>query len=179
MSNKNIKDENPETEKAQQEQAETVENKVPLEENGTENWEEKYNEINDKYLRLYSEFDNFRKRSMKEKVDILGQASTEVIKDLLPILDDFDRAFASNDKNSESFYDGMALIQNKFKKTLEDKGLKPIESTGKDFDVELHEAITNVPAPSKKEKGKVVDTIEKGYYFKDKILRYAKVVVGQ
>ncbi|MEO9258384.1 MAG: nucleotide exchange factor GrpE [Crocinitomicaceae bacterium] len=145
-----------------------------------DNWEEKYNEINDRYIRLYSEFDNFRKRTIKEKVDIIGQAGADVIKDLLPVLDDFDRAFAMKEPvDLVAFHEGVSLIHTKLNQILVSKGLKSIDATGEVFDTDLHEAITNVPAPTKADKGKVVDMVEKGYFLKDKILRYAKVVVGQ
>jgi molecular chaperone GrpE len=145
-----------------------------------DNWEEKYNEINDRYIRLYSEFDNFRKRTIKEKVDIIGQAGADVIKELLPVLDDFDRAFALKEPvDLEAFYEGISLIHTKLNQVLVAKGLKPIEAKGEVFDTDLHEAITNIPAPTDAEKGKVLDMVEKGYFLKDKILRYAKVVVGQ
>lgn len=141
----------------------------------------KYNEINDKYLRLYSEFDNFRKRTQKEKVDLYKTAGQEVITALLPIIDDFYRAEkATQDSNDvDSIKEGMALIQNKFVNTLKQKGLEEIESAvGKDFDLELHEAITQIPAPTEKDKGKVIDEIEKGYTLNGKVIRYTKVVVG-
>lgn len=145
-----------------------------------ENWEEKYNDINDRYIRLYSEFDNFRKRTIKEKVDIIGQAGADVIKDLLPVLDDFDRAFAMKEPvDLVTFHEGVSLIHTKLNQILVAKGLKSIDATGEVFDTDLHEAITNVPAPTKADKGKVIDMVEKGYFLKDKILRYAKVVVGQ
>jgi molecular chaperone GrpE len=167
----NINEENLSKESISEEKNETTTDTI--------NWEEKFNEMQDKYLRLYSEFDNFRKRSIKEKVDYIGQASADIIKELLPILDDLDRAFTSNEASSEGFYEGISLIRSKLHKTLEDKGLKAIESSGQVFDVELHEAITNFPAEKEEDKGKVINTIEKGYYLKDKVLRFAKVVVGQ
>lgn len=146
----------------------------------TDPWETKYNELNDRYLRLYSEFDNFRKRTAKEKIDMIGQASTDIIKDLLPVLDDLDRAFASKESvDHAAFIEGISLIKNKLVQTLSAKGLKEIQSTGAVFNTDEHEAITNIPAPSKEDKGKVIDTTEKGYFLKDKVIRYAKVVVGQ
>jgi len=141
----------------------------------------KVTEINDKYLRLYSDFENFRKRTIKEKGDLISSASEGVIKELLPVLDDFERAFVNNEPTTEteSVLEGFQLIYNKLYKTLESKGLKPMNSIGEPFDSDHHEAVTNIPAPTKKEKGKVVDVIEKGYFLNDKVLRYAKVVVGQ
>lgn len=141
---------------------------------------EKNEELNDKYLRLYSEFDNYRKRTQKEKLDILKNASEDLIIDLLPVLDDFDRAMkAMDDHNAdEETKKGVELIYNKFKNILIGKGLEPMDSIGKEFDTDYHEAVTNIPAPSEDMKGKVVDVIEKGYLLNGKIIRFAKVVVG-
>lgn len=143
--------------------------------------EDKMKELNDKYLRLYSDFDNFRKRTMKEKADLISSASSGVVKDLLPVMDDFERAIQSNQTSEdlEGLKEGFLLIYNKMKNILTSKGLKPMESKGLPFDADLHEAVTNIPAPSEEEKGKVVDEIEKGYYLNEKVIRYAKVVVGQ
>lgn len=143
--------------------------------------EEKYAELNDKFLRLYSEFDNYRKRTNKEKIDLIGSASAGVLKDLIPVLDDFERAIANNETSEDIAVvkEGFQLIYNKLKTTLENKGLTPMNAKGKVFDSELHEAIANVPAPSKDLIGKVVDDVEKGYFLNDKVVRYAKVVVGQ
>lgn len=146
-----------------------------------DSWEQKYLEVNDKYLRLYSDFDNFRKRTMKEKSDLISSANAGVIKDLLPILDDFERAIQSNQEatDPDGLKEGFQLIYNKMNNILESKGLKPMDSKGTPFDMDLHEAITNIPAPSDEDKGKVMDVVEKGYYLKEKVIRYAKVVVGQ
>lgn len=143
--------------------------------------EEKYAELNDKFLRLYSEFDNYRKRTNKEKIELISTASAGVLKDLLPVLDDFERAIANNEQVNEleALKEGFHLIYNKFKSSLEAKGLKPMQTVGEAFDSELHEAIANVPAPSEKMKGKIIDDVEKGYFLHDKVVRYAKVVVGQ
>ena len=141
---------------------------------------EKLDELNDKYLRLFSEFDNFRKRTQKEKLELFKTASEDVIAALLPVLDDFERAMKASEENGvdKSHMEGVELIYNKFKKTLEQKGLECMESMGKEFDTDYHEAITNIPAPEPDMKGKVVDVIEKGYKLSDKVIRYAKVVVG-
>lgn len=138
-------------------------------------------EMKDKYTRLYAEFDNFRKRTSKERIEMLKNAGKDVLVDLLPLMDDFDRALKANEDSDDAsaVIEGFTLIQQKFQKTLEGKGVKPMDSIGKPFDVEFHEAITNIPAPSEDMKGKVVDAIEKGYYLNDQVLRYAKVVVGQ
>lgn len=143
--------------------------------------EDKYNELNDKYLRLYSEFDNFRRRTAKERVDLFKSAGQDILTDLLPVLDDFERALANMNENADvkSIKDGVGLIFNKFKNTLDQKGLKAFKAIGEPFDPDLHEAITKIPAPSKKMKGKVVDEVEKGYKLNDKVLRFAKVVVGE
>ena len=135
----------------------------------------------DKYTRLYAEFDNFRKRNAKERLDLMKSAGKDIIQDMLPLIDDFERAEKANAESEDikAIKEGYALIQAKLIRTLEAKGLKPMDSMGKSFDVEYHEAITNIPAPSKKEVGKVLDVVEKGYFLNDNILRYAKVVVGQ
>jgi len=138
-------------------------------------------ELKDKYLRLQAEFDNFRKRSMKEKLEFMMTAAQDTMTVLLPVLDDFDRAKknAEDENSTEPFSEGVMLVYNKLHKNLEQKGLKAMESTGEDFDPELHEAITEIPAPNEDMKGKVMDTVEKGYFLKDKIIRHAKVVVGK
>ncbi len=143
--------------------------------------EEKLAELNDRFLRLYAEFDNYRKRTNKEKVDIITNANAGVLADLLPVMDDFERAILNNQQadNLEVVKEGFQLISNKFKAILEAKGLKQMQAKGTAFDSELHEAIANIPAPSKKEVGKVIDDVEKGYYLNDKVIRFAKVVVGQ
>ena len=143
--------------------------------------EEKYAELNDKFLRLYSEFDNYRKRTNKEKLELISTASSGVIKDLVAVLDDFERAITNNEtvEDTAALKEGFNLIHNKLKGILETKGLKPMISKGEVFDSELHEAIANIPAPTEELKGKIVDDVEKGYYIHDKVIRYAKVVVGQ
>ena len=138
-------------------------------------------EWQDKFLRLQAEFDNYRKRTLKEKMELIDSASKDVIKSLLVVLDDFDRAeeaFAKSD-NIETLREGLDLIHTKLVKVLEDKGLSSIEADGEMFDTDYHEAITKIPAPSEELKGKVVDTVEKGYKLKDKVIRYSKVVVGE
>lgn len=138
-------------------------------------------EAKDKYLRLFAEFDNYKKRTVKERFDMLKNAAQETIVSLLPVLDDFDRAKKSaDDPNSpEVFTEGVSLVYHKLYSTLQHKGLQEMESTNTDFDPERHEAITDIPAPTEELKGKVIDTIEKGYLLHDKIIRYAKVVVGK
>ena len=134
----------------------------------------------DKYLRLYAEFDNFRKRTMRERGDLLRNASMDVLEKLLPVLDDFDRATANPSDDATVTREGQALIHTKLRQLLEAQGLAKMEvSQGDTFDVDLHEAITNIPAPTPDLAGKVVDVVEPGYKLNDKIMRYAKVVVGQ
>lgn len=144
--------------------------------------EENLAELNDKYLRLFSEFDNYRKRTNKEKIELIDTAATDVISELLPVLDDFERAFKANEAKSEedqSNLEGFKLIYNKLKGILSRRGLEPMKSMGETFDTDFHEALTNIPAPSEDLKGKVVDEVEKGYMLKGKVIRFAKVVVGQ
>ncbi len=136
-------------------------------------------EMKDKYLRLYAEFDNYRRRSSRELLDMQKVASQTLMKQLLPTLDDFERAAKAAEASNEPISEGMSLVYNKLSRTLEQQGLKAMESTGAIFDADLHEAITKIPAPTDELKGKVVDTVERGYYLHDKIIRYAKVVIGQ
>jgi len=137
--------------------------------------------MKDKYLRLMAEFDNFRKRTVRERLELMATASRDLMQDLLPVLDDFDRAkkSAEVEGSKEVFPEGVKLVYNKLYRTLEQKGLKEMETNGSVFDPDMHEAITEIPAPTEDMKGKVVDTIEKGYFLKDTIIRYAKVVVGK
>lgn len=138
-------------------------------------------EAKDKYLRLFAEFDNFKKRTLKERLDLMKTAAQETMTALIPVVDDFKRAkkAADAENSSETFSEGVNLVYNKFLSTLENKGLKVMESNGETFDPEKHEALTEIPAPSPELVGKVMDTIENGYYLHDKIIRYAKVVVGK
>ncbi|PID93204.1 MAG: nucleotide exchange factor GrpE [Bacteroidetes bacterium] len=137
-------------------------------------------EAKDKYLRLFSEFDNYRKRSNKEKVELLNTASATLIKELLPVLDDVDRAQDNFEKSEDvkALSEGVILIINKFKKVLKSKGLEEMVSTGVDFDTDNHDAIAQFPAPDESQKNKVIDTTEKGYLINGKVIRHAKVVVG-
>jgi molecular chaperone GrpE len=134
----------------------------------------------EQYLRLFAEFDNFRKRTIKERLDIFKTASSEVITSLLPVLDDFERAIKEIEKSDDSEHlTGVQLIQTKLADTLRNKGLKPIEiEVGDDFNTDSMEAVTQIPAPSEDLKGKVVDVVETGYLLSDKVIRYAKVIVG-
>ncbi len=132
-------------------------------------------------LRLYAEFENYKKRALKEKIDYMATAAQDTLTALLPVLDDFDRAkkAADAENSPEPFSEGVTLVYHKLNTTLKNKGLTAMESTGKAFDPEFHEAVVEIPAPSEDRKGKVMDTIETGYQLKDKIIRYAKVVVGK
>ena len=134
----------------------------------------------EQYLRLFAEFDNFRKRTIKERLDIFKTASSEVITSLLPVLDDFERAIKEIEKSDDSEHlTGVQLIQTKLADTLRNKGLQPIEiEVGDDFNTDSMEAVTQIPAPSTDLKGKVVDVVETGYLLSDKVIRYAKVIVG-
>ncbi|CAN5384785.1 nucleotide exchange factor GrpE [soil metagenome] len=142
--------------------------------------EEQVSALNDKHLRLYSEFDNFRKRTSKERVEILNMAGAEIIKALLPVVDDLERAIKNNETSSDvdAINEGVKLIAQKFRSILAQKGLEHVSAIGQPFDVDLHEAITNIPAPSPDMKGKVVDEVEKGYSLNGKVIRFAKVIVG-
>lgn len=152
------------------------ENTIEESENGNN---QKYNELNDKYLRLYSDFDNYRKRVIKEKVELSKTASEEVISGLLSVLDDFERAIGALENNDEDpVKQGILLIYNKFKNTLTQKGLTETDAMGKDFDTDFHEAIANIPAPSEAQKNKILDVTQKGYTLNGKVIRFAKVVVG-
>ena len=140
---------------------------------------EKNEELNDKYLRLFSEFDNYRKRTAKEKIELSKTASESIMVDLLPILDDFERALQTmENKETDANYEGVLLIYNKFKRTLEQKGLEEINAKDAVFDTDEHEALTNVPVADESQKGKVLDVIQKGYKLNGKVIRYARVVVG-
>ncbi len=139
------------------------------------------NEEKDKYLRLFAEFENYKKRTSKERIELYKTANQEVISALIPILDDFDRANQQMEKeNGLVDQEGIQLIYNKLQEVLKNNGLNPTEvKIGDDFDAELHEAVTQIPAPSEKEKGKIIDIIDVGYQLGDRIIRYPKVVVGQ
>lgn len=133
------------------------------------------------YLFLMADFDNFRKRTMRERSELVKNAAEKVLKDLLPIVDDFERGLEASKNNAEAkaIHDGMELIYNKLVKHLGDNGVKAMESTGADFNADIHEAIATIPAPEEAQKGKVIDTTQKGYTINDKVLRHAKVVVAQ
>jgi molecular chaperone GrpE len=177
--NKEINEENPVAENEQ------TDNTVTFEEQKAEETpitlEQELAEAKDKYLRLYSDFENYKRRTAKERMELMMTANKEVLVSLIPVLDDFERALKAMEKATEvtAVKEGVELVSHKFKNTLNQKGLKEMESTNKVFDSELHEAITNIPAPNEELKGKVVDTIEKGYLLNERVIRFAKVVVGE
>ena len=164
----------------EQEVTNSEEQTVKSEEKTEPTAEQKIAELNDKYLRLYAEFDNFRKRSAKERVEYLKYAGEEVFKEILPVVDDFERGLkaAENLTEVKAINEGVQLVYNKLQHILKMKGVEAMDCKGKDFDPETMEAITNIPAPSPELKGKVVDDVEKGYLLNGKVIRYAKVVVG-
>lgn len=137
-------------------------------------------EWQNKYLRLYAEFDNFKRRTSKERIELLQVAGKDVIVDLLPVLDDFERAQKSIETATdiEAVKEGVKLVHHKLKNILVQKGLKEMDSLGAEFDADVHEGITNIPAPTADKKGKVLDELEKGYYLNDKVIRFAKVIIG-
>lgn len=163
-------------------EVEEVEQKEPaIELSVEEKLQAELTEQKDKFLRLYSEFENFRKRTAKEKLDLIATGNENLILSILPVVDDFDRALKANEESddAQAIKDGIVLIKDKFIKSLETKGLKEIliKENG-DFDTELHEAITQIPSPTEEQKGKVIDCVEKGYMLGEKVIRYSKVVVG-
>lgn len=137
-------------------------------------------EMKDKYIRLYADFENFRRRTAKERLELMGTANADLLKSILPVVDDFERAMQSFDSTTEvePLKEGVALIFQKLYKTLESKGVKVMKTLGLPFDAELHESIAQYPAPNEELKGKVIDEVEKGYFLHEKVIRYAKVVVG-
>ncbi|GHT57152.1 hypothetical protein FACS18945_0730 [Bacteroidia bacterium] len=145
-------------------------------ESASDNWEEKYNDLNDKHLRLVAEFDNYRKRTIREKADLLKSAGESILINILPIIDDFERGLKAMDESTEK--EGIELIYNKFKSFLTQSGVKEIETENQPFNVDLHEAITTIPAPTEESKGKIIDCVSKGYMLNEKVIRFPKVVVG-
>ena len=145
------------------------------------NLEDQVKEEQDKFLRLFAEFENYKRRTAKERIELFSTASEEVMVSLLPILDDFDRASAEIEKdNDNEIFKGVLLIKNKLFDSLKSKGLALIEvNKGDEFNADDHEAVTQIPAPSKKMEGKIIDVIEKGYKLGEKVIRYPKVVIGK
>jgi molecular chaperone GrpE len=148
-----------------------------------DNVEQKYNELNDKYIRLSAEFDNFRRRNLKEKMELIKSAGEDILINILPVMDNFERALKAMEENTAmetiAIKDGIILIYNNFRDFLSQRGIKEIDATGKDFDTDHHEAISKIPVPQEELKGKVIAVVEKGYLMHEKIIRFAKVVVGE
>ncbi|MBQ2099129.1 MAG: nucleotide exchange factor GrpE [Bacteroidales bacterium] len=146
-----------------------------------EDWHGKYDELNDKYLRLMAEFDNYRKRTLKEKMDLTKYAEEDVLKGILKVVDDMERAINNLDTapDMNAVKEGVELIYKKFKSFLETRGLKEVEAMNQELDTDKHEAVAKFTAPSEDLKGKIIDVVEKGYYLHDKVIRYAKVVIGE
>lgn len=138
-------------------------------------------ELKDRYIRLQAEFDNYRKRTLKERMELLKTANESLLVSILPVIDDFDRAMQTLDleEGDSHTIDGINLIYNKFQEFLKQNGVKEIEAKGRNFDTDLHEAITKIPAPTEELKGKIVDVVQKGYYLNDKVIRFSKVVIGE
>lgn len=146
-----------------------------------EKTENELHELKDKHIRLQAEFDNYRKRTLKERMELLKNASESLLVNILPVIDDFDRAIQTIDTVEEEGHlkDGVKLIYNKFQDFLKQNGVKEIPSKDQDFDTDLHEAITKFPAPSEDLKGKIIDVVQKGYFLNDKVIRHSKVVIGE
>ena len=138
-------------------------------------------EWRDKYVRLSAEFDNYRKRTLKEKMDLMSSAGEDVIKSLLPVMDDLERALAATEKASDvaAVREGVVLISNKLRDTLRGRGLAEIEAVGQELDTDFHEAVAKIPAQDETQKGRIIDVVQKGYKLNDKVIRHSKVVVGE
>jgi len=153
------------------------------EKNQIENSQQKFNELNDRYIRLSAEFDNFRRRTLKEKMELIKTAGEDILINILPVVDNFERAIKAMEEiktdETAAIKEGVQLIYNNFKDFLAQRGIKELESLGKDFDTDHHEAISKIPAPQEDMKGKVIAVVEKGYIMHEKIIRFAKVVVGE
>jgi molecular chaperone GrpE len=170
-----------ETTKEKEEEKEEVTEEISAEEKKIQELTDQVNNLNDKYLRLSAEYDNYRKRTLKERMELTKSAGEGILKGLLPVVDDFDRALSHLTEASDlnAVKEGIDLIYNKFNEYLKQNGVAEIEAKEKEFDTDLHEAITKIPAPSEDMKGKVIDCIEKGYMLNEKVIRFAKVVVGE
>ena len=169
----NVQDEQPQTAEA--------ENKSDKKAEEAEDYKKKYEELNEAHLRLRAEFDNYRKRTLREKADLIKNGGETALKNLLPVVDDFERAMQNISKTEDvaAVKEGLDLSYSKFMNYLAQQGVKPVDAIGKAFDTELFEAIATIPAPEADMKGKVIDCVQTGYYLFDKVLRHAKVVVGE
>lgn len=169
------------TEELPQDEAQIADGQDVDNEASVEKLQQELAELRDKYIRLMSDFDNYKKRTSRERIELIGTAAQDTLTALLPVLDDFDRAqnLTDEQKKTDAFQEGIQLVYNKLSNILQQRGLEPMESTGLDFDPDRHEALTEIPAPTEALKGKVVDTIERGYLLRGKIIRYAKVVTGK
>lgn len=177
----NADDKTAETDNNQDKTADAGTDKAAQDTDNGGDLQKKYDELNDRYLRLMAEFDNYRKRTLKEKMDLTKYAEEDVIKGILPVVDNMERAIKSLESATDinAVKEGIDLIYKKFLEFLEKRGIKEIEALNKELDTDLHEAVTKFAAPSEDLKGKIIDVIEKGYYLHDKVIRYAKVVVGE
>lgn len=174
-----ITETNPLTEELQEDSIAEGSEQQPLEEDPMAKKDKEIAALKEQLLRLMADFENYKKHARKERLDLIKSASEELIKELLPVMDDFERAFKAGEQTENvKSSGGMQLIFQKIKSTLEHKGLQAMDTTGKAFDPEVHDAITNVPVEDENKKGTVIDEIEKGYYLHEKVIRYAKVVVG-
>lgn len=177
-------EQNEEQENAAQESKETVDASKEFGEAESQNpiarLEQELLQEKDKFTRLYAEFENFRRRTAKERIELISTSTADLMKEILPVLDDFERAVVSNEsaEDIQAVKNGFTLLQNKLMSLLGNKGLKAFDSVGEDFDPDFHEAVAQIPAPSKKEKGKIIDVVERGYELNEKIIRHPKVVVG-
>ena len=169
------------SEKEEKEADDEAQAKVEEEKDPMEKLQEELEESKNKYLRLSAEFDNYRKRTQREKMDLIRFGSEDVLKSVLPLIDDFERAIASTEKATdvEALKQGLSLIYGKFRDFLKSNNVQEIEAVGLELDTDVHEAITKIPVTEKKQKGKIVDVVEKGYKLNDKVIRYSKVVVGE
>lgn len=184
--NEEIKNDTPEVntdsteQQAEQQPTEAAQDQADIiAEPAATDWEAKYNEANDKYLRLYSEFDNYRRRSARERIDLVATAGADTLKDILPVIDDFERGLKNMETAADvlALREGVELIYSKLKNTLQGKGLEEMKAVGQPFDADIHEAITQVQAGDDMI-GKVVEELEKGYYLHGKVVRFAKVIIG-
>lgn len=162
-------------------EVDAAEDTVDRPETGEDDFQQKYDDLNDSYLRLHAEFDNFRKRTLKEKADLIKSGGERVLLDIIMLVDDFERALESLHKTEdrEAMLEGMDLIYMKFVAFLKQHGVSEIETIGQPFDADSFEAVTTIPAPEASQKGMVVDCIQKGYRLNDKIIRFPKVIVGE